>query len=65
MPKAKLVISLPEGTWIRDISTSYPDAVFRVVSALAGEEYGVGIVEVESDEIEDILSEMREHPVLA
>ncbi|MDZ7688908.1 MAG: helix-turn-helix domain-containing protein [Halobacteriales archaeon] len=66
MPRAKLEVEIPEGIWVRDVSTAHPDAVFRVLSALAGDDYGVGIIEIEgNDALTDILEEMDEHPTLA
>ncbi|MFC4246325.1 helix-turn-helix domain-containing protein [Natribaculum luteum] len=50
MPRAKLSITVPRETWIHDVSTTYPDAVFRVVTLLAGERTGIGLVEVRTDE---------------
>ncbi|MFC7044585.1 helix-turn-helix domain-containing protein [Halobacteriaceae archaeon GCM10025711] len=50
MPRAKLTVSVPAETWIYDLSTAYPDAVFRVVTALGGEESGVALVELDYDD---------------
>lgn len=62
MPRAKLTVEVPEGTWIKDVSTAHPGAVFRVIAALAGDEGGVGVVEIEAQELPEILEGMREHP---
>lgn len=62
LPRAKLTVKIPGDTWIGDVSTAHPDAVFRVIAALAGDERGVGVVEIEADHNDKILEEMREHP---
>ncbi|MFC6719013.1 helix-turn-helix domain-containing protein [Natrialbaceae archaeon GCM10025810] len=46
MPRAKLTVRLPDSPWIRDISTAYPDATFRVSSVLPGSEIAIGVVEL-------------------
>jgi len=67
LPKAKLSIEVPEQAWVREVSKSHPDAVFRVISAFAGDDHGVGIVEVEpgkEENIADIVRDMSEHEVV-
>jgi len=59
MPRAKLEITLPEGTWIRDVSGSHPDATFRVLAALPGGDAGVGLLEIEAPELSTVLSEIE------
>ena len=59
MPTAKLHITLPETTWIRTLSESYPDAEFRVLAALpADDDTGVGLVEVSAPDLPDVVGEM-------
>jgi hypothetical protein len=58
MPNAKLNVTLPEGTWIRAVSDQYPDTTFRVLAALPDEEMGVGLVEIQSDELRDVIETM-------
>ncbi|MFB6122252.1 MAG: helix-turn-helix domain-containing protein [Haloferacaceae archaeon] len=58
MPNAKLNVTLPEGTWIRAVSDRFPDATFRVLAALPDEESGVGLVEIRSDDIRDVIETM-------
>jgi len=66
LPKASLSIEIPDDAWVSDVSKSYPDAVFRVLSAFASEGRGVGIVEVEADgRIEEITDEISEHDAIA
>lgn len=44
--------------WVHQISTDYPDTVFRVVSALPGDEYGVGVVEIDGEAYEEALEDI-------
>lgn len=46
MPRAKLTVHLPESLWIREISTAYPDATFRVSSVLPGSDVAIGVIEL-------------------
>lgn len=67
MPRAVLSIRVPQKAWIREVSEGYPEATFRVISAVAGDEYGVGVVKIETDEsekIRDIIESMSQHDVL-
>lgn len=66
MPKASLSIEIPDDAWVSDVSESHPDATFRVLSAFAADDHGVGVVEVEADEgTEGIVEEIAEHGVIA
>lgn len=62
MPKAKLTIDVPEGTWIRDVSTEFPDATFRVVTAMASQDEGVVLLELEAEDVLAVLSAVRASP---
>lgn len=44
MPHAKLAIDLPAEVWIGDVSRSYPEIQFQVVTGIHGEETGIGLV---------------------
>jgi hypothetical protein len=64
MPHAELTVTLPPAVWIGAISREFPDATFRVLSAVPREEEGFGLVEVRTDEPDEILEWMREAPAL-
>lgn len=64
MTHAELTVTLPEGTWISDVSTSHPNASFRVLAALPGEDAGFGLVEVATDDPRPVLSDMEDHPAI-
>ncbi|MFB6281890.1 MAG: helix-turn-helix domain-containing protein [Haloferacaceae archaeon] len=59
MPTAKLDITLPESVWVRDVSVAHPDATFTVLAALGGDEEGVGLLEVGSDDPGDVLADVE------
>lgn len=55
MPRATLTITVPESVWIGEISRKFPDARIRILSALPGEETGVGLVEVTASDLPSIV----------
>lgn len=66
MPKARLSIDVPEGAWVGDVSEQFPDATFRVLSAFADEDNGIGIVEIETgSDIVEIAESMSNHDAIA
>lgn len=62
MPQAKLELTLPEGVWVGEVSRTYPDAHFRVLSAIPHEHTGVALVEVNSPELDAVLATMEDRP---
>lgn len=50
MPTAKLTVTLPASTWIRELTSRHPDATFRVLAAIPRADAGVGLVEIAADE---------------
>jgi predicted DNA binding protein len=60
MPRARLVITLPEGVWIRDVSVAHPDATFRVLAALTDGEQGTGLVEIRDDDLPAVIGAIDE-----
>lgn len=51
MPRARLVIEIPESVWIGAVSRAHPDATFRVLAAMPEGDRGVGLVEVTAPDI--------------
>jgi hypothetical protein len=49
MPTAKLTVTLPESTWISEVTRDHPDATFRVLAAMPREDAGVGLVEITAE----------------
>lgn len=61
MPEAKISAHIPEGIWVREVSTNHSDTVFRVISAVPGDRQGVGVVEVDGEGYEEALEEIPRH----
>jgi len=49
MPDATLSVTIPADTWMADVSTSFPDATFRVLTVLVDGDDGFGLLEVRSE----------------
>ena len=63
MPLAQLSIDLPQGTWIRDVSTEHPDATVRVLAAMPGNDgVGFALLQVTAPNMEAVIRAMAEHP---
>lgn len=60
MTSAKLAVTLPQQVWISEISRSYPDMRFRVLSAVPGDRGGYAIVRIAGEQVEDALEDMQE-----
>jgi len=58
MPQAQLTLTVPEETWIGELSRSYPDARVRIVAALADEAAGVGLAEIAARDLPDLIGDM-------
>jgi hypothetical protein len=58
MPRAELTLTIPEEIWIGDISRAYPEATFRILAALPGEDSGVGLAEITSTRLETLLDDV-------
>jgi hypothetical protein len=64
MPHAELTVTLPAEVWIGELSRQFPDATFRVLSAVPRDEEGFGLVDVSSDDPDALLSAMADAPTL-
>jgi hypothetical protein len=64
MPRAELTIDLPEGVWIGDLSRSYPDTTFRILSAFPDEDSGYGLLEISTGNPDEILDRIRTDPAV-
>ncbi|MFT4945991.1 MAG: hypothetical protein ACI8TL_000220, partial [Natronomonas sp.] len=59
MPEARLQITLPEAIWIGQLSRQYPDGRFRILAALSDGDAGVGLAEIHSTNLDELLEDMR------
>lgn len=64
MPQARLLVDLPDGPWIADVSREFPDAGFRVLTAVPGEDAGFALVRVTARDVDAVLSAMGSHDAL-
>jgi hypothetical protein len=64
MPQARLLVDLPDGPWIADVSREFPDAGFRVLAAVPGESAGFALVRVTARDADAVLSAMEGHDAL-
>ncbi|WP_280588451.1 helix-turn-helix domain-containing protein [Halorubrum sp. Boch-26] len=65
MPQARLLVDLPDGPWIADVSREFPDAGFRVLTAVPGESAGFALVRITALDVDAVLSAMESHGALA
>jgi len=59
MPRAELTLTIPEEIWIGDVSRAFPEATFRILAALPGEDAGVGLAEIQSEQLEALFADIR------
>jgi len=62
MPRASLTITVPETVWIGQITREYADARFRILSALPGDDSGVGLVEVTAEDLPAVVRAIDQAP---
>jgi len=65
MPQARLLVDLPDGPWIADVSRDFPDAGFRVLTAVPDESAGFALIRLTARDVDDVLAAMRDHEALA
>ncbi|WP_049925049.1 helix-turn-helix domain-containing protein [Halopiger goleimassiliensis] len=61
MAQATLTITMPEQVWIQQLSTSYPDATFRVLAAVPGSNSGFALVRITGPDVAEVVDEMNDH----
>ncbi|WP_276273897.1 helix-turn-helix domain-containing protein [Haloarcula litorea] len=59
MPRAELTLTVPDDVWIGDVSRRYDAATFRILSALPGEDTGVGLAEMTAADLPELLSDVE------
>jgi predicted DNA binding protein len=59
---ARLRIRLPETTWIETVSTSFPDAVFRLLAGVPTDRGAMHLGEVRADRPEAVTAAIRDRP---
>jgi len=61
MTQVRLLVDIPEGPWIGDVSRQYPDAMFQVLTALPGDGEGFGLVWLTGADVDAILDDIVAH----
>lgn len=64
MPHAELTVTLPPAIWIGAVSREFPDATFRVLSAVPRDEDGFGLVDVRTADPDGVLAWLRDAPAV-
>lgn len=64
MPQAELRVTLPEGTWVGDVSRAHEGAVFEVLATVPAQDRGVGLVEIRAPDPRAVLAEVRAHDTI-
>lgn len=64
MLSARFRIRLPEGTWVRDVSMSFPGATFRLLSGIRTGETATELGEVRTDDPSAVVEAIRDHPAV-
>ena len=64
MAQARLRVTVPEGPWVGDVSRSFPDARFQVLTATPDDGAGFALVRVSADDLDPILDAVEDHEVV-
>ncbi|WP_336134735.1 helix-turn-helix domain-containing protein [Natronomonas amylolytica] len=62
MPQARLSISLPEDIWMHGVSTTYAETEFQVLTALMGENAGIALLSITTDDLLSITTDIERQP---
>lgn len=55
-------MELPEGVWVRDVSTAYPDATFRLLTGVPKGDRALELGELRAEDPTPVADEVRTHP---
>lgn len=59
MPRANLTLTIPDVTWIGEISRIYSNARFRILSVLPNKNSGIGLAEITAGQLTALLSDIK------
>ena len=62
MSQMSLTITPPEPVWVRQVSSDYPDVVFRILAAVPAEQTGFALARITGPEISAVVRDMDDHP---
>ncbi|SFR69963.1 Predicted DNA binding protein, contains HTH domain [Halogeometricum rufum] len=60
MPRAHLTLTIPDGVWIGDVTRAHPQATVRILSALTGDDAGVGLAEITAEELQSVVADVQD-----
>ncbi len=62
MIRAQFHVQLPEGTWVAEVSRSFPDATFRLLTGFRAGSTAIELGEVEADDPDAVSAAIDDHP---
>ncbi|MDR5673031.1 helix-turn-helix domain-containing protein [Halalkaliarchaeum sp. AArc-GB] len=62
MSRARIVLDMPEGVWVSEVTAQHPDATVCVLSAVPAEDSGIALITVYADEPDEIVPAIESHP---
>ena len=65
MLNARLRVSLPDGSWVREVSRAFPSAEFRLLTGVALDGEALELGEVRGESVQNIVAATRDHPHIA
>jgi hypothetical protein len=58
MPRAKLEITIPDAVWMGELTRSYPDAEFEILTVFTKADGAVALAEIRTADIESVVTEL-------
>ena len=62
MSRARIVLDMPDGVWVSEVTKRHPDATVCVLSAVPAEDSGIALITVYADEPDEIVPAIESHP---
>lgn len=62
MIRARFRTTLPDGVWVTEVSTSFPDATLRLLTGVPMGDWALELGEVRAENPESVTDTIREHP---
>ena len=62
MSRARIVLEMPEGVWVSEVTADHPDATVCVLSAVPAEDSGIALITIYADEPGEIVQAIDSHP---